>query len=293
MDRFALAAGNRLVGNPAGAAGIELVGGGLALFAWQDCLVAMTGAAGSLVVDERAHPGWMAVYVRRGSVMRLGAAEIGMWSYLAVRGGVQVPLVMGSRATYQRGGFGGLQGRTLAAGDLLPISPMSGGETLRAGRSLPEAFRPAYSNEPTLRVVLGPQAGAFSASGIATFLESEYSLTDTADRMGYRLEGPPIEHAGAADILSDGIPLGAIQVPASGQPIVMMSDRQPTGGYTKIAVVIRADLPILAQCRPGSSRLRFQSVTVESGQAAYRWQQHGLEDGLQATDDELILFARS
>lgn len=284
MDRFALVAGNRLVGNPDGAAAIEMAVLGTELCARQNCLVAATGGFFLCINGER-FSGWLAVWARQGSSIRVIPDGSGAWGYLAVRGGVRVPEVMGSRATYLRGGFGGLEGRALNAGDLLPVIALDAGDARLGGRFLSESARLRYTPHPTVRVVLGPQAGAFLSKSIDTFLNSEYQLSGAADRMGYRLEGPEIEHSGPADIISDGIPSGAVQVPASGQPIVMMSDRQPTGGYTKIAVVIRADLPLLAQCFPGKSRVRFQAVTVDEAQAAYREQMRMLKTGIEDPKD--------
>ena len=139
-----------------------------------------------------------------------------------------------------------------------------------AGRDFPTARIPEYSNEPEVQVILGPQDDYFTAEGSATFLSSEYKVSSTSDRMGYRLQGPEIAHKERADIISDGIVLGSVQVPADRQPIVMMADHQTTGGYPKIATVISADIPLLAQCLPGSSVIKFKAITVEEAQARYR-----------------------
>ncbi len=297
MDRLALMAANALVGNPPGAAGLEAALAGLSLQPGADCLVAATGRGFSLEVGGRALPLWMAAWVREGEVVALHASGEGGWGYLAVSGGIDVPLVMGSRATYLRGGFGGLEGRALAAGDALPLGEPaeSHGELLqgppglspgelpqgppglsswelyaRAGRELPARMRPAYSDTPTLDVLLGPQESFFSPAALETFLSGEYTLTPSCDRMGYRLAGPPVAPAAGAELLSEGIPLGAVQVPADGQPIVLMADRQTAGGYAKIAVVTGASLPLLAQCPPGRGAVRFRAVTVAEAQVRWR-----------------------
>jgi allophanate hydrolase subunit 2 len=145
---------------------------------------------------------------------------------------------------------------------------------------LAEDVRPHYDDAPTVDVILGPQDDHFTEQGIITFLSSEYAVGATSDRMGYRLEGPVIAHKASADIVSDGIVLGTVQVPADGQPIVMMADRQTTGGYAKIATVVSADIPLLAQCLPGSSRVRFRATTVEAAQARYRALLTALRSGL-------------
>lgn len=285
MDAFAHAAANRLVGNDAGAAALEFAYSGPLLQARADCVVALAGVGFTLEVDGQPHAAWMAVRARAGAVISVVSAQRAGWGYLAVGGGIDTPPVMGSRATYTRAGFGGLDGRPLSEGDVLPLGehhPVVD----PAGTTLPEIYRPAYCADPTLRVIPGPQADAFTDAGWQAFTGGAYLLTHTADRMGYRLEGAPVEHRASADILSDGIVFGAVQVPSSGQPIVMMSDRQTAGGYTKIAVVIRADLPLLAQCQPGASQVRFQPVSVEEAQRAYREQMAALARGIQQPLDE-------
>ena len=236
--------------------------------------MAAAGRGFELEVGGRRLPAWMAAWVRRGEVVALRATEEGGWGYLAVSGGIDVPPVMGSRSTYLRGGFGGLEGRALQEGDEWEVgeeaAPGDGFHLYeRAGLALAEELRPEYSDHPVVEVVLGPQAEAFSAAGLAAFLGGEYSLTPACDRMGFRLSGPPIGHQQGADILSEGIALGAVQVPGDGQPIVLMADRQTTGGYAKIAVVTSASLPRLVQCPPGG-RVRFRAVTVSEAEQKWR-----------------------
>ena len=268
MDRLALMAANSLVGNPLNAAGLEFALSGPTLRAGgEGCLVAASGRGFSLQVGGRPIPLWMAAWVRAGESISLQSSGSG-WGYLAVGGGIDVPLVMGSRATYLRGGFGGLEGRSLQAGDRLAIGP--GGSYELAGQELPDEQRPAYSDQPILDVILGPQERAFSEAGLAAFLGQEYALTNACDRMGYRLAGPRIAALKGADVFSEGIPLGAVQVPGDGQPIVLMADRQTTGGYTKIGVVSSASLPLLAQCPPGAGKVRFREVSVEEAQQKWR-----------------------
>ena len=195
---------------------------------------------------------------------------LALLAYLAVAGGIIVPSVMGSRATYLRGGFGGLEGRALQAGDFLPVGPVGYHLPSRAGRQLPSSLLPPYRDRPEVAVILGPQADAFTDQGLEAFLGSGYRISPTADRMGCRLQGSAVARRGPADIISDGIGLGAVQVPADQQPIVMMADRQTTGGYPKIATVVSADIPLLAQCLPGQGSVRFQETSVEEAQLRYR-----------------------
>ena len=277
MDSLALMVANALVGNPPGAAGLEfsLLGpvleaapAGRTSVSGNGCLVAAAGRGFRLEIGGRAIPLWMAAWARSGEMIALRAAGPG-WGCLAVGGGIDVPPVMGSRSTYLRGGFGGLEGRTLQAGDVLEIGTAAGGYEL-AGRELLDELRPAYSDHPLIDVVLGPQAEAFTEAGLAALLSGEYTLTPACDRMGFRLSGPQIGHQKEADILSEGIPLGAVQVPGDGQPIVLMADRQTTGGYAKIAVVASASLPLLVQCPPGGGSVHFRAVSVGEAQAKWR-----------------------
>ncbi len=279
MDSFALRAANRLVGNRPGAAALETTVDGPHLRATEKCLIAVTGADLGLRVHGWSLPPWMAIFVRRGWEIRFDGRRSGCRAYLAVAGGIDVPPVMGSRSTYLRGGWGGFGGRPLDRGDVLDFGLGSAEvDFIRlAARSFPAEHVPPYSDRPEIRVVLGPQCSQdasggdhFTGQGVATFLSSVYAVGPASDRMGCRLVGPSIEHRGSGEIISEGVPLGAVQVPPDGQPIVMMADRQTTGGYPKIATVIGADLPLLAQCLPGQSEVRFRAVDVEQAQGAYR-----------------------
>ncbi|MDA8216333.1 MAG: biotin-dependent carboxyltransferase family protein [Dehalococcoidales bacterium] len=272
MDPFALQAANALVGNPLSEAGLEITLLGPALRVTAPCLIAVTGAGLGLRLDGQPAPLWQALYVGPGSVVDFAGRVAGCHAYLAVAGGLEVAPVLGSRATYPRGRLGGFEGRALRAGDRLPLRAAEAGRRGPAGRAVRALDVPIYGDESEMRVVLGPQADRFTAAGRETFLGSVYAVSPAADRMGYRLQGPPIAHIGGADVVSDGVPLGAVQVPGDGQPIVMMVDRQTTGGYAKIATVIAADIPLLAQCVPGASRVRFRSVTVQEAVSALRAQ---------------------
>jgi biotin-dependent carboxylase-like uncharacterized protein len=262
MDPFALQAANALVGNPLGEAGLEMTLLGPRLRAQVDCLVAVTGADLGAEVDGAPLPLWRAVWLPAGGTLGFAGLASGCRAYLAVAGGLDLPSVLGSLSTYVRGGFGGFQGRPLRPGDSLPLRSPEVGLRATPGKSLLPSDLPAYSNEPAVRVVLGPQADRFTAAGVETFLTSTYTVGSASDRMGYRFQGPRIEHIAGPDVVSDGIALGSVQVPGDAQPIVMLADRQTTGGYTKIATVIGADIPLLAQCVPGSSRVRFAAVEL-------------------------------
>jgi antagonist of KipI len=285
MDFFALRVANRLVGNPPGAAGLEITLAGPVLATTEPCLVAVTGADLTFQVDGREMPMGMSVFVRRGSVISFGGRRRGCRAYLAVAGGIEVPPVLGSRSTYLPGRFGGLDGRALRPGDRLFIGPVSGPLPERSGRRAPPHLIPVWDDCPTVRAVPGPQDDHFTPEGLRTFFEAEYRVLSSSDRMGYRLEGPPVAHR-RAEIISDGVPPGAVQVPPDGQPLVMMTDHQTTGGYPKIATVVTVDLPLLAQCVPGESRVRFWAVDVSEAQRAYREMMGALDRWERASADD-------
>ena len=257
MDNYALRVANLLVGNNEGEACLEITLLGLQLRVLGDTVVAITGADLSPMLNKSSLPMWEAVIVSRGDTISFPWPKRGCRSYLAVAGGIDVPKVMGSSSTHVKSHIGGLEGRPLCAGDYLKNGQA---RPTILGRRLPPQYVPEYQNQSELRVILGPQDDYFTEEGIHTFLCSEYTISIKADRMGYRLEGPRIEHKTGADIISDGIPLGAVQVPGDGLPIVLLADRQTTGGYTKVAVVITADVLKLAQAKPGD-KVRFRQIT--------------------------------
>lgn len=259
LDAAAFQAANALVHNAATAAGLEITWSGPTLRVRRDALIAVCGADFELWIGRRPVPTWYSLVMRAGEILHFGARRSGARAYLAIDGGIALPPYLGSQATYLPGGFGGLEGRALRAGDRLPLHSSNGDPFARAGRAWPMAQRPPYSAAPTLRVILGPQAEAFTAEGCATFLSAMYILSPVSDRMGARLKGPAITHAGETGIVSDGLIAGCIQVPPDGQPIIMLADHQTTGGYPKIATVIQADLPLVAQLMPGDS-VRFQAL---------------------------------
>ena len=273
MDRQAMACANLLVGNDPGAATVELtlVGG-----AWrfeEEVLAAVAGADLGGSLDGAPVGPWSSFLARTGSQLVFKSARTGVRAYLAVRGGLDVPVVLGSRSTYARAGVGGFKGRVLASGDRLPVGRAAGRapapRVLSPGEVLPSG------GGATLRVLLGPQDDRFTAEGIATFFSGEYRVTPQNDRMGYRLEGPPIGMHGPADIITDPLVPGAVQVPGSGQPIVMAADAQTTGGYIKIATVIGPDLRLLGQARSGDL-LRFTRTTQAEAVRALREERAGL-----------------
>ncbi len=276
MDREAFVLANRLVGNPDGAAGLECTLIGPRIEFCDERVVAVTGADMASTLNGAAAPRWQAFLVKAGDVLRFGPARSGVRAYVAVSGGIETPPALGSRSTYLRGSLGGLGGRALRKGDQVPLGPMRG---VRFGR-VRSARVPDYSSEPEIRVVPGPQDDRFTERGIAAFLEDPYEMLPQSDRMGARLKGLFIEHTRGHDIISDGIPLGGIQVVGDGQPIVLLVDRQSTGGYTKIATVCSFDIGRIGQVKPGQ-RLRFRKTTVAEAHAELRARRLELESAVE------------
>lgn len=273
MDGYALMVANLLVGNREGEACLEATMLGPRLRVLGHTVVAVTGADLSPLLNDRPLPMWQAVKACPGDIISFGPPGGGCRGYVAVVGGIDVPPVMGSRSTYAKSHLGGLEGRPLRAGDRLCCGRV--GRQASAGK-LPRQFIPQYGAKIGLRVVLGPQDDYFTERGIHTFLHSEYRISVQADRMGCRLEGPRIEHKAGADIVSDGIPPGAVQVPGDGLPIVLLADRQTTGGYVKIATVSTVDLPRLAQAEMGN-RVRFSQVTEQQAWELLREYEHSID----------------
>jgi biotin-dependent carboxylase-like uncharacterized protein len=257
LDVRAFVIANRLVGNSDGAAALEATVLGPRFTVETAGAIAVTGADAPVTVNGAAAEAWATLPLAAGDTVRIGAARAGIRIYVAFAGGLDIPPVLGSRATYLRGRLGGLQGRSLKRDDVLRSFPAAGPPI----RRVPESAIPPLEREPEIRVVLGPQADRFTAEGVAAFFGGAYEMLPQSDRMGARLFGPRIAHARGHDIISDGIALGSVQVPGDGQPIVLLVDRQSTGGYTKVATVGSFDIGRISQVKPGQ-RLRFVAVDV-------------------------------
>jgi biotin-dependent carboxylase-like uncharacterized protein len=266
MDTFSLAAANVLVGNKPSDAGLEITMIGPELLASVKTQVAITGAANSPKINGQDIPTWQTLNIKDGDVISFSKMESGCRIYMAIRGGIDTPLVLGSRSTYVRGGFGGISGRQLRTGDIVEGSEA---EPLGIGHKMPQELVPKFTHRFQAHAVLGPQADMFTEEGVDTFFSSEYKVTPEADRMGYRLEGPLIEHKGKADIVSDALLPGSVQVPKNGKPIVIMRDAQTTGGYPKIAVIATPDVSLLGQAKPNDV-VEFSEVTVSQAQERLR-----------------------
>lgn len=273
MDDYSMRVANILVGNDSGDGVIEMTMLGISAEFTCEAVIALTGADMGAAINGEALPMYQAVEVSRGDKLTMGAAKSGMRGYLAVAGGFDIAPVMGSMSTNLKVKLGGFKGRKLAAGDQIPLRRSMPLEMLGAVKATPEND---YPKAVTVRVVFGPQDDYFTQKGIDTFLSAWYHVSGQSDRMGVRLEGTPIENKNGVDIISDGIAYGSVQIPASGTPIIMMADRQTTGGYAKIATVITADLYKIAQARPGTA-IRFQAVTEKEAVAALKQQRAKLK----------------
>jgi antagonist of KipI len=275
MDPRALRVANLLAGNAEDAAALEITMIGPLLTFEDDAIVAIAGAAFEAGLDGEPIPHGASFPVAAGSTLRLARPASGARAYLAVRGGIAVPPILGSSSTLASAGLGGWLGRALAAGDYLragapqPDIPM---RRLAAG-AMPEATN-------AVRVVAGPQTDAFTDWGLKVFFSKEFTVSPRSDRAGVRLQGTPLVHSGQADMDPEGVVTGAVQVPGDGMPIILGPDRPVTGGYVKIATVITADLPIIAQARPGDSLL-FAEVDVSSARTAWREQEASLERAIE------------
>lgn len=261
LDPDALMYGNRLVGNGQDCAGLEVTLGPIELRFGNAGWFALTGADFQATLDdEPLWSGWNQAY-RPGQVLKLRGTRHGMRAYLAVAGGIDVPLVMGSRATDLKAGFGGFQGRVLRGGDRIPIGS--------SGYLGPRCGGPQRYWHPSVRVLPGPEWSACEPYSQQVFWQQEWLVSPDCDRMGYRLQGEAMAFVRPQSLLSHAVWPGVIQVPPSGQPIVLMADAQTTGGYPRLGQVIEADLWLLAQARPGS-RIKFTSCTLADAQRANR-----------------------
>lgn len=282
MDAQALAIGNAALGNPPDAAAMEFTLGGFEIEAHSDITICLTGAPSDAEVDGQPIFRWWVQTVLKGQRLKAGRCHSGMRVYLCVRGGIDVPLVLGSRSTDLKGHFGGVDGRLLKSGDRLNIGVSRDASIpTRLGispRGFPELWRD-LNETPTLRFVPANEWDDLDATNQAALLRSDWQITPESNRIGYRLSGPELQAKTPREMLSHGILPGTIQLPPSGQPVVQLMDANTAGGYPKLGKIIDADLPVLAQV-PLGKPVRFQSCTVEEAMAA-REVQHLLTDRIR------------
>jgi antagonist of KipI len=279
MDRLACHAANLLVGNSGDAAVLEATLIGPTIRFHEETLIGLAGGDLGATIDGKDVGNWRAVAVPAEGVLRFGQPRTGCRSYVAIAGGIDVPPVFGSRATYLRGNFGGFEGRALRAGDT--VHALAASTVSRAmlrsittsGRrlstwSLGVTLRPHYSDHAIVRVIEGVHTSLLTESSRSQLVETDFRVSSSSDRMGYRLEGRALELSAPTELLSEGVTFGTVQLPPGGAPIVLMADRQTTGGYPRIAEVASVDLPLIAQLKPGD-RLRFSFISLAEAQRLY------------------------
>lgn len=270
MDMDAYHIVNKLVGNHEGEAVLEATLMGPTFQVGGEGLFAFYGADMPATLDGVPLERGKAYPVKDGQTVAFGMAKSGVRTYIAFAGGIDVPIVMGSRSTNMKCGIGGYQGRKLAGADVLSVAEPKEGE--KTWEKLMKHSVPAkdYPSQISIRVVLGPQDDYFTKKGLDTFLHTAYQVSPQSDRMGIRFLGEAIEGISSMDIVSDGITFGSIQITSEGLPIILMADHQTTGGYAKIATVVTEDLCKLAQARPGD-HVTFEAVSVEAVQKKKSW----------------------
>lgn len=280
MDGAAMRIANRLVGNAESDALIEFANVGGQFEVQEPIIFAVTGGAVTILVDGERVDCWASHRLLPGQILRIGALTNAVWGYLAISGAIQTEPVLGARSTHLRSAIGGLQGRRLAPGDSLPL-----GTTFETLLAAPQRTlrKPLHRLAGPIRVIKGPQAEHFDAVAWQRFLQAPFVVSGSRDRMAQVLDGQQIHAAGGHDIVSDGTVMGSIQVPASGRPIVLMAERQTTGGYPKIATVASIDLPRLAQAMTGSL-IRFKLVTQEQAEDLWIAHSSALDEAIASLD---------
>ena len=285
MDAISLRIANMLVGNCEEEGVLEVTLYGTSLLFESDELISITGGNLRPTVDGKEVPMWRPLLIRKGSVLKFHAAVSGCRAYVSFSGGIQVPIVMKSKSTYLRAGIGGFQGRKLQKNDVFECGKRTelGEELFQQLQIEPTCLSwsvnytsfVTFHKTKTIRVIRGSEYERFNEESIKNFLSTPYSISTQADRMGYRLTGQTVHLKEPFDLLSEGVTYGTIQVPSNGQPIILMADRQTTGGYPKIGQVITADLPSLAQMQ-ATDTVHFQEVTLEEAQMALLQQEKEL-----------------
>ena len=265
LDSFALRVANLLVGNDEGAAGLEITVGGLQLQFEDERIVAWCGGEFDVQIGSLALPAGHVAHLQADDELKFGRAQIGCRCWLAISGGIDVPVVLGSRSTDLRANFGGLEGRALRDGDVIPLSKWPGSPTPATAISswtAPHDWASPASRHPSLRFIRGVDWNRFNDVTIQRFTQHEFTVSPDSDRMGVRFDGSELKREDETDLISEAVAPGTIQVPPSGKPILLLGDCQTIGGYPKIAHVITVDLGIAAQLRAGDG-VRFFEVSLQ------------------------------
>ncbi|MFJ8263864.1 biotin-dependent carboxyltransferase family protein [Rummeliibacillus sp. NPDC094406] len=287
MDSISLRIANLLVGNSEGEGALEVTLFGTTLLFESDELIAITGGNLQPTIDGIQVPMWRPLLIRKGSVLKFNAAISGCRAYVSFGGGIQVPKVMSSKSTYLRAGIGGFQGRKLQKSDVFECEKRTElgedlfnqlkKETTNLSWSVYYPSFVTFKKTQTIRIIRGSEYQHFDEENLKKFFSTPYTISTHSDRMGYRLNGEAIQLKEPFELLSEGVTFGTIQMPSNGQPIILMADRQTTGGYPKIGQVISADLPTLAQMQ-ANDRVYFKEVTLEEAQCALIHQEKNLNE---------------
>lgn len=293
MDSLSLRIANVLVGNEEGEAALEVTMFGTELKFDKDCLIAITGGNMDPVIDGEKAPMWQPVFIQKGQVLKLKSLVSGYRAYIAFAGGIKVPEVMGSKSTYIRAKIGGYEGRELQRGDIFACGDLTSSNRMiveqAKAMNTPFSWSVHYASfytfkrSQTIRILTGSEFDRFDSKSQKTLVSEPYKLSVNVDRMGYQLEGETLSLSEKFELLSEGVTYGTIQVPSNGQPIILMADRQTTGGYPKIGQVISADLPRLAQLQPGN-KIQFEIVSIDKAERLLIQQEqdfHELKLGIQ------------
>lgn len=291
MDPYSLRIANLLVGNDEGEGALEITLTGPSLQMEKGALFAITGGDLSPAVNGEPVPMWRPVRLEQDSTLQFGACRSGCRAYVAVAGGYDIPVVMGSKSTYLRAGLGGFQGRALKAGDMISVLPPTEQadrlmkQCVKQSRSGSFVFTSWYAgtrqlfpnSRHTIRVLRGTQYGHFSNESTQKFWSSPFTVTPQSDRMGYRLSGPALTLTEPLEMISEAVTFGTVQVPPDGNPIILLADRQTAGGYPKIAQVAMVDIHLVAQSKPGNE-IRFQEISVAEAEKLYIRQEQDMQN---------------
>ncbi|HLU22035.1 MAG TPA: biotin-dependent carboxyltransferase family protein [Bacillaceae bacterium] len=295
MDEFALRTANILVGNEENEAAIEMTLIGPTIRFNCNTLVAICGGDFSPTIDGELVPKWRPVFIKKGTTLKMGGARKQIRAYLAVAGGLNIPVVMGSRSTYLRAGIGGFMGRKLLSGDVIEIiNPIQKAIDIDQSyisfpKFISSQIKPQYESSNVIRIVRGSEYHLFSKKSKELLLSKPFILSSDSDRMGYRLDGHRIQLHKEEEMVSSSVTFGTIQVPANGSPIILMADHQTTGGYPKIGQVIAVDLPLLAQMNIGSE-IYFQEVSFEEAERLFIERERDIQILKHVMRKELINF---
>ncbi|MCP3738475.1 biotin-dependent carboxyltransferase family protein [Rossellomorea sp. BNER] len=291
MDPLAHRISNLLVGNDENEPTIEITLLGPVMEFTETTLISICGANMNATIDGQPAPLWRTILIKKGSELRIGQSRQGCRAYIAIAGGINVPSIMNSKSTYLRAAIGGYQGRALKAED--ELQP---GKIGSISKKIIQALTPLLDNtpftemewtvaselisihhkKPFIRVTAGRQYDLFSKDSLHNFFNKSFNISSQSDRMGYRLEGPKLELQNEEEMISEAVSFGTIQVPSNGNPIILLADRQTTGGYPKIAQIVTVDLPYVAQLKPGD-RIAFKEITVKESQKLYLEQEWNLQ----------------